>query len=156
MKKESKNYRKAVFVIIYKKVRGKILYLLLKRKLHWKGWEFPKGGIKKGEGELGAIKREIKEEIRLKPIRIIKFNVRGKYRYNLETKKDRGFVGQTYSLYSAEVCDEKIKIDKKEHFGFKWLEFKKALRLLTWKDQKDCLTIIEKSMQAKNKNLYKL
>jgi len=49
MKKET--YRKAVFVVVYRETKtGKDRkYLILKRKLHWKGWEFPKGGLEKGE-----------------------------------------------------------------------------------------------------------
>jgi len=42
-------YRKAVFVLLYSKTKKWIEYLLLKRKLHWKGWEFPKGKIEPGE-----------------------------------------------------------------------------------------------------------
>ena len=55
-------YRKAVFVVTYRKEKDKIKYLILKRKLHWKGWEFPKGGVNKDESLLHAVKREIKEE----------------------------------------------------------------------------------------------
>ena len=38
-------YRKIVFIVTYAKLKDKIYYLILKRKLHWKGWEFVKGGI---------------------------------------------------------------------------------------------------------------
>ncbi|MEK6893497.1 MAG: NUDIX domain-containing protein [Nanoarchaeota archaeon] len=142
MKKQTKNYRKAVSFVVFKKKDNKIKYLILKRKLHWKGLEFPKGGIEKGESELDAVKREIKEETRLKPVKIINHHKKGRYLYDKKTKKERGFIGQTYSLYSAEVCDGKVNIDKKENSGFKWLEFKKALKLLSWKDQRDCLKIV--------------
>ena len=55
-------YRKAVFCIIYRKEKDKLLYLILKRKLHWKGWEFPKGGCEAKENLQKCIKREIKED----------------------------------------------------------------------------------------------
>ena len=78
-------YRKAVFIVTYKKEGDKTLYLMLKRKLHWKGWEFPKGGAKKGETIRQTIIREVKEEVGLKPIKITNYKIKGKFRYN---KKD--------------------------------------------------------------------
>ena len=50
----------------YKIENKKIKYINLKRKLHWTGWEFPKGGIGFLETKKNCIKREIKEEIGLK------------------------------------------------------------------------------------------
>jgi 8-oxo-dGTP pyrophosphatase MutT (NUDIX family) len=141
-----KRYRKAVFIIVYKKKSGRILYLLLKRKKHWKGWEFPKGGIEKGESELQAVKREVKEETSLKAIKIKNYHKKGEYRYKKMMRDRPGFSGQTYSLYSAEVARGKIKIDKKEHSGFKWASYEKALKLLTWKDQRECLKIANKEL----------
>lgn len=141
MAQKKERYRKAIFVVTYKREDNKILYLILKRKLHWKGWEFPKGGIEKGENEAKAIKRELKEETNLKPIKILKYNKKSKYLYDKKTMADRGFIGQTYSLYSAEVKAGKVKIDKKEHSAFRWLNYSKAIKILTWKDQKICLRI---------------
>ena len=63
-------YRKAVFIVAYSKINNKIEYLLLKRKLHWKGWEFPKGGAEEKENNLDAVKRELKEETGLKILNI--------------------------------------------------------------------------------------
>ena len=38
-------YRNAIFIVVYAKQKDKIYYLILKRKLHWKGWEFQKEGL---------------------------------------------------------------------------------------------------------------
>jgi len=144
----NKRYRPAIFAVVYKRSGNKTLYLLLKRKLHWTGWEFPKGGIEKGEKEIGAVKREIKEETSLKILKITNYRIKGRYTYNRVCKRDRpGFVGQTYSLYSAEVGEGKIKFDKIEHSAFKWVEFDKALRMLKWPSQRKCLRIVEKSLK---------
>lgn len=141
---ESK-YRKGIFCVIYFINKfGNIKYLIFKRKLHWKGWEFTKGGIKKGEKILEAVKRELKEETGLKAVNLKKFNTSGKYKYNKELKDRRSIHGQTYSLYSAKVNKRKIKLDKLEHCGYKWVSFKKAIKKLTWPNQSKCLKIVNK------------
>jgi 8-oxo-dGTP pyrophosphatase MutT (NUDIX family) len=140
------NYRKAVFIVTYTKERGKTIYLLLKRKLHWTGWEFPKGGVESGEPLMLAVIRELGEETSQVPVLVRKFNVSGKYEYDSRTAKERKFQGQEYVLFSAEIKGRKIKLDKKEHSGFKFVDFKTALKTLTWKNQKDCLRIVNKSI----------
>ena len=55
-------YRKSVFIVVYMQENNKIKYLVLKRKLHWKGWEFPKEGIEKNEEEGEAARRGVREE----------------------------------------------------------------------------------------------
>jgi len=135
-------YRKAVFILVFSRTKKGIEYLLLKRKLHWKGWEFPKGGINNNENIWKAIKRELKEETGKSPIKIKKFNIKGKYNYDKIYMDRFGFKGQTYSLYAAEIKFGKIKLDRIEHSGYKWLEFRDAVKKLTWPNQKKCLRIV--------------
>lgn len=143
MKKKGK-YRRAVFIVAYTKTLRGIEYLILKRKLHWKGWEFPKGGIERFEIGRFSIKRELKEETGLSPIKIKKFSEKGKYKYNKKYFDRPNFVGQSYKLYSAEVkYSKKIKLDKLEHNRYKWADFKTAVKMLTWKNQKKCLKIVD-------------
>jgi 8-oxo-dGTP pyrophosphatase MutT (NUDIX family) len=148
MKKEAKKYRPAVFVVAYKRRGKKIEYLVLKRILHWKGWEFPKGGIEPKETKKQTVFRELKEETHLVPIKITKFNKSGRYSYSENAKRARpGFHGQTYSLYAAEVKKGKVKYDKKEHDGHKWLSFSQALKKLTWPNQRNCLRIVNRFLE---------
>jgi 8-oxo-dGTP pyrophosphatase MutT (NUDIX family) len=139
---ERMKYRKAVFIVTYLKENDKIYYLILKRKLHWIGWEFPKGGINFLETKKGAVKREIKEETGLDVLKIKKFKVSGKYEYDKEYPDRKGFRGQSYSLYAVEVEKGKVKIDRLEHSSYKWLEFEKAVRELKWPNQKKCMAIV--------------
>jgi 8-oxo-dGTP pyrophosphatase MutT (NUDIX family) len=136
------NYRKGVFLVVYSEKNRENIYLILKRKLHWKGWEFPKGGIEKNEQIKKAIIREIKEETGLKPIKIKKFSGKGKYKYNRKYSDRKEFIGQTYSLYAIEVKFGKARIDRKEHSDYKWLGFNDAHKKLTWTNQKKCLKIV--------------
>lgn len=138
-------YRPAVFILTYAKTPQGIQYLILKRKLHWKGWEFPKGGIEKSDGKNLAmtVRRELKEETGLNAIKIKKFNFKGRYKYNKNYPDRLGWIGQTYQLFSAEVKkSNRIKLDKLEHAGFKWLKFSEAKKRLSWSNQKKALKIV--------------
>jgi len=140
-------YRKAVFIVTYSKSKDKTFYLILKRKLHWKGWEFPKGGIKSFETKKRAIKREVKEETGLNALRIKKFNVSGKFKYHKKFKDRLGFIGQSFSLYSVEVKKNRIKIDKREHSDYKWIDFKEAMKKLTWSNQRKSLKVVNEWLE---------
>jgi len=131
-------------VIVYFKDKNKLKYLILKRKLHWKGWEFPKGGIKNKENILKAVKRETKEETGQNPINIKKYSLSGKYKYDKKYSDRPGLIGQTYTLFLAELKNKKIKISKKEHSSFKWLNYQSTLNTLTWPSQKKCLRYVNK------------
>ncbi|MFH1365406.1 MAG: NUDIX domain-containing protein [archaeon] len=141
--------RKAVFIVTYAIAKGKIKYLILKRKLHWKGWEFPKGGVERFELKKSAVKRELKEELGLSPIKINSFSEKGIYKYNKEYADRKGFVGQSYKLYSAEVkFSKKIKLDKYEHSDYKWMDFNTTIKKLTWPNQRKCLKIVNKFLSS--------
>lgn len=142
-----KSYRPAVFIVTYRKEKNKISYLLLKRKLHWTGWEFPKGGIENNEPEMMTVKRECKEETGQKPASITGFPYSGKYKYNKKLEDRPNFKGQTWSLFAAEIKNEKIKFDKKEHSDYQWLEFEKAKEKLTFPNQRKCLEIVNKELK---------
>lgn len=143
-------YRHAIFAVVYTITKGKVEYAILKRKKHWKGWEFTKGKIEKFETKRMAARRESKEETGLKILNIKRFHIDGIYRYKKKLNDRPGIVGQTYHLFSVKVRKGKIKIDNKEHYYGEWMTFAKAMKKLTWKDQKKCLKIVNKWIE-KNK-----
>jgi 8-oxo-dGTP pyrophosphatase MutT (NUDIX family) len=141
-------YRKGFFAVVYYiNKKGRIKYLLLKRKLHWFGFEFLKGGIEKNENILHCIKRELKEETGLDPIKIKKYNKSGYYPYKKILKDRPGIIGQTYSLYSIKVEKKRVKLDRFEHLTYRWVDYKKAMKKLTWSNQKDCLKIVNQDLE---------
>jgi len=142
MKKSKDKYRRGIFIVTYSRTKEGIKYLILKRKLHWKGGEFPKGGLKKGEKVLNALKRELKEETGFAPLRIKKFSYSGKYDYYKIYSDRPGIKGQSFSLFAAEIAPGKIEMDKIEHSDYQWTTFKKALKKLTWPNQRKCLKIV--------------
>jgi len=138
-------YRKGVFVVVYSKKNKDIEYLILKRKLHWNGWEFPKGGLEKGEKAIEVARREVKEETGLKVMKITNIEqVFGKYDYEKTLKERPGIKGQTYTLFSAEVKKSLVNTSNNkdgEHSEHKWVDFETALKTLTWNSQKISLMV---------------
>ncbi len=147
MKEE--RYRKAVFIVVYRNEKNKIFYLVLKRKKHWVGWEFPKGGIEEKENLLKAVKRETFEECGQFPIKIKRYNFSGKYKYKKKFEDRNGFIGQSFILFSAEVKNRNVKFDKKEHSYYRWLNFEEAIKKLTHKNQKKALKIVHEKISNK-------
>ncbi len=135
-------YRKAVFILCYAIEKEVPQYLLLKRKLHWKGWEFPKGRIEKGETKIGAARRELKEETGHTALKIRNFHFSGKYKYKKILPDRPNIIGQTFSLYGTKIKKEKVSLDKREHSGHRWVNFNLALKMLKWPDQKKSLRIV--------------
>jgi len=148
--KKKDKFRRAIFGVAYSKDNsGKIEYILLKRKLHWRGWEFPKGKIEKFELKRWAVKREVHEETGLKVLKIKRFSEKGRYLYDRKLKDRPEKIGQTYQLFAVEVKKEKIKLDKIEHNGYKWLQFNEAYKKLKWPNQKKCLKIVNDWLKKK-------
>jgi 8-oxo-dGTP pyrophosphatase MutT (NUDIX family) len=155
-KKTKGKFRHAVFGVAYSintEDNNKIEYVILKRKKHWKGWEFPKGKIERFERKKTTARREVEEETRLKVLKVKGFKKHGLYLYlkRLWDRPDK--VGQTYNLFAVQVekGDGKLKLDPIEHNGYKWLSFKEAYRILTWPNQKKCLKIVNNWLKKKNK-----
>lgn len=134
-----KKYRKGVFVVAYS--LKPLRYLLLHRKLHWQGWEFPKGGKLAREKPGHAVAREIKEETGLRAIKITKFNKKGAFIYDKKTQRERKAKSFSYQLFSCQVKKGKVKVAK-EHDGYKWVSYAGAMKLLRWPDQKKCLKTV--------------
>lgn len=86
--------------------------------------------------------RELKEETGLKPVRILDLEVNGKFNYRRELSDRPGIRGQTFKLFAVEVRKGRVKIDKREHIGYKWLDYEKAEKMLTWNIQKRCLKVM--------------
>ena len=145
--KNKMNFRKAVFVVCYRKTGKGIMYLVLKRRLHWKGWEFPKGGLKEKERIFAGVKREVKEETGQRAFNVVGHKEKGKYKYKKVYSDMPGYQGQSWRLFSAELKKERIKIDRKEHLEYRWLSFKEAFKILRFGSQKKCLKVVDKFLK---------
>jgi len=125
-------YRKYIFAVVFVKNK-KYEFLILHRKKNWKGWELLKGGLIEKENEMHALKRELREESGNKKFKIIartKYFI--KYRWNRRFRKDHHiFHGTKGRVFVVQLFSKKVKIDRKEHDGFKWVDSKEILKYLS-------------------------
>ena len=139
MAKIYKKYRRGIRAVIYKKNKNGLLFLVLHRIKRWRGYELLKGGKFSKETFDQALKREIKEEINCQPLNIKKLSIKDKFDYPLIHQAIFKRKGQISVCYVCEInCPQKIKLGD-EHDGYKWLDFKKALKILTHNNTKKIL-----------------
>lgn len=114
--------------IIWRKSEDEIQYLLIQSqpyKQFKSAWAFPKGHLENEETNLDAAKREVFEEVGLKP----KFNIdfSKSYTYQVTSK-----ISKTVTLFLAQRIDKQaIKIQTSEIRQAKWFNYQDAHDLLT-------------------------
>lgn len=130
--------------------KGKIKYLLIKHPESggYQGhWDFPKGHIEKGESWQETLQREVKEETGITKLEIvpdfytwIKYFYRAKGKERQKRKKqNRGTnIFKIVTYYLAESKQKKVKLSF-EHENYAWLEYRDALRRITFENGKKVL-----------------
>ena len=127
--------RPAVQAVLFSDQEKERKFLVIKKhdiKMKHELWRLVKGGVEKGESERQALKREIKEEVGLEKIKILK----EVHSYFFVFKGVRHEV----SVYSVEAdVNEKVTLGKDNDYpftGYKWLSKKETLKNLFWMDEK--------------------
>jgi len=134
---EESNYRLNVGLIIVNNY-GKVL--ICKRK-NSNQWQFPQGGIDKGESPIEAAKREIFEEVGIKPSKIkvlgkIKDWVKYEIPKELAKKsfKKKGIVGQKQKWFifkiKSEACISFVNDPDNEFDDFAWVSYWHPIALI--------------------------
>ena len=127
-------YENSCGAIVFNENTEKILLV----KMHNGNWGFPKGHIEKDETKEETAIREVLEETNVRIKIIPNFEREIKYIPNEKTiKKVTIFMGITQ--------DEEVTIDTFEIEDFKWCTYEEALKLVTYKLQKDVLENARKS-----------
>lgn len=131
-----------VLVILYKKEKDKILYGIGLRSTR-NIWQFVAGGAEDKETPIEAAVRELSEEtgINIKEEDLIVLdskttipvvNVTGTYTWGKDV-----FVIPEYA-FAVDATNFQIKLSN-EHTEFKWLEYNKAMDILTYDSNKSAL-----------------
>ena len=121
-------YENSCGAIVFNENTEKILLV----KMHNGNWGFPKGHIENNETKEETAIREVHEETNVN-IKIIQdFEREIKYIPNEKTIKK-------VTIFAGITQDEDVKIDTFEIEAFQWCTYEEALKLVTYKLQKDVL-----------------
>jgi len=109
---------------IVRNARGEIL--IAERTDVENAWQFPQGGIDKGETFEQALERELVEEISLRPQHYRVLESRGPYSYTFSNgRKKRGYDGQIQQYFLVELTGPEsaidVNTDHKEFRTIRWI-----------------------------------
>lgn len=114
-------------------------YLLLDYGRHW---DFPKGHVKKGESDLQAAIRELREETGIDNAQILP-NFAHEIHYFF--RREKSLVSKIVIFYLGESSQTQIRISD-EHVGWQFLEYEAALAKLTYANAKQVLRLAEEHL----------
>jgi len=125
--------------VVYRNTHEGRIYLLLQNAGRW---DFPKGGVEKGESEVQTVLREVEEETGLTDLKIVPgFRKVIEYFYRRNGKNIHKQV--TYLL--GETREDRVKISF-EHQGFGWFPYGEALDRASYDNSKVTLKEAEQFM----------
>jgi 8-oxo-dGTP pyrophosphatase MutT (NUDIX family) len=135
---------KSAGVIVFRRAGDECLFLLVLSKLTKRAlWEFPKGGVEKGETMLAAALRELAEEtgIAEHEVRLIPdFQRTEDYRFTAGDDGQRTLIHKQVTYFLGETTKSAIVLSAKESSEFAWLPLPDALKRLRYAKRKRLLS----------------
>lgn len=148
---------RSIGAVVFRREGKKILYLLLKRapvikksnglKAIGDSWDLPKGKIEKKETYEETIQREIGEETGIKRVKFIPgfstwinffYRAKGEEKKNRKKTKKGLNIFKIVTYFLIETKTKKVELSR-EHTHYKWLEYKKAYKFITFNSTKKVL-----------------
>ena len=132
---------KSAGAVVYRDTPGGRMFLLLRNQGRW---DFPKGGIEKGENELQTMLREVGEETGLTDLTLIPgFRKVIEYFYRREGRNIRKQV--VYLLVRTK--EEGVKISF-EHQGYGWYNYPEAMVKASYDNSRATLAEAEEYLKG--------
>ena len=127
--------------VVYREAPAGRMYLLLQNAGRW---DFPKGGVEKGESELATVLREVEEETGLKDLKILPgFRKVIHYFYRREGKTIHKEVVYLLAL----TPNESVRISF-EHQGYGWFTYSEAVKKASYNNSKVTMTEAERFIRG--------
>jgi bis(5'-nucleosidyl)-tetraphosphatase len=122
-------------IIVYHRLHNEPEYLLLQYAAGH--WDLAKGKLEAGETKIEAALRELMEETGISKIAINEgFEESLFYKFK---DFDGSVIEKTVYFFVGEVTKADVIILSREHRGYAWLPYDKALKQLTYQNAKDIL-----------------
>jgi bis(5'-nucleosidyl)-tetraphosphatase len=139
----ARNERSAGFVLFrVHPESGLREYLLLDYGRHW---DFPKGHLEKGENDLAAALRELREETGIGDPQVIR-DFRHEITYFFRDRK-RGLIRKTVAFFLGQTtASDREIILSSEHEGFTFVPFEVAVRQTTYANARQVLRLAEEKL----------
>ena len=126
--------RSAGVIVFHRAPRGgQISFLLLDYGKHW---DYPKGHVDKGEDDLSAAMRELREETGISDVQLVPDFAREIVYFFRHPR--RGLIRKEVIFFLAQTKLTKVKLSH-EHVGYAFLNFEEALKKVTYPTAKQVL-----------------
>jgi 8-oxo-dGTP pyrophosphatase MutT (NUDIX family) len=128
--------------IVFKPEGGSYKFLILKRAEDRGGfWQPITGGVKEGEEQISAVKRELMEETGVTKYRQL-INLKYSFCFSLPHLGNL-----TENVYAVEVHPETEIVLSHEHTEYRWLDFEESLVLIKYESNKEGLRRLRKVLE---------